>query len=128
MIELMIVIAIIGILAATAVPQYAAYTKRAKFSEVIQATAGFKKAVGNCVQDSNTLTGCSGGARHIPANIGVPQGYVASVTVTDGLITATGIAEVDNATFILTPSYAAATSTLSWSISGTCLTIQLCRN
>ena len=42
LIELMIVIAIIGILAAVAVPQYGQYTKRAKFSEVISATAPIK--------------------------------------------------------------------------------------
>ena len=45
LIELMIVIAIIGILAAVAVPQYSQYTKRAKFADVIAQTSPFKTAV-----------------------------------------------------------------------------------
>ena len=45
LIELMIVIAIIGILAAIAVPQYQTYTNRARFSEVVLATTPYKTAI-----------------------------------------------------------------------------------
>ena len=55
LIELMIVIAIIGILAAVAVPQYGQYTKRAKFvGEVVNQAAPYKAAVSLCIQDLNT--------------------------------------------------------------------------
>ena len=50
LIELMIVIAIIGILAAVAVPQYSQYTKRAKFSEVKIAVSPIKSAIEDCYQ------------------------------------------------------------------------------
>ena len=59
LIELMIVIAIIGILAAVAVPQYSQYTKRAKFSEVKLAVSPIKSAVELCFQRNagNALCG-----------------------------------------------------------------------
>ena len=50
LIELMIVIAIIGILAAVAVPQYSQYTKRAKYSEVKLAVSPIKSGVELCYQ------------------------------------------------------------------------------
>lgn len=59
LIELMIVIAIIGILAAVAVPQYSQYTKRAKFSEVKLAVRPIKVGVELCYQNSNGLDACN---------------------------------------------------------------------
>jgi hypothetical protein len=52
----MVVIAIIGILAAIAVPQYQTYTKKAKFSEVSGATAPFKLGVELCAVDYAVTT------------------------------------------------------------------------
>ena len=60
LIELMIVIAIIGILAAVAVPQYSQYTNRAKFSEVKIAVSPIKSAVEDCFQRNNGDARCGG--------------------------------------------------------------------
>ncbi|MGB0867488.1 MAG: pilin, partial [Granulosicoccaceae bacterium] len=73
LIELMIVIAIIGILAAIAVPQYAQYTRRAAFSEVKLAASPIKSAVELCWQ-TTASTNCnavqtSGANNQITANM-----------------------------------------------------------
>ncbi len=101
LIELMIVIAIIGILAAVAVPQYGQYTKRAKFAEVITATAAVKTAVSLCYQTTNNIGSCNGGDEGIPDNVTGGTGIVTDITTTAGDIEAVGSAEVDEENYIL---------------------------
>jgi type IV pilus assembly protein PilA len=110
LIELMIVIAIIGILAAVALPAYQTYTKRAKFAEVIAAVAPYKvaidlamqKAATNCATVANMTAGSCG----IPANITSNESYgvVSTVTVAAGVITAVGTSEVNGSDYELTAS------------------------
>lgn len=92
LIELMIVIAIIGILAALAIPTYQNYSNRAKFSEVIRATAPYKLAVEACVQKTSDISQCSTpGTNGIPADFtGSNKSYTANITTSqNGVITAT---------------------------------------
>ncbi len=58
LIELMIVVAIIGILASIAIPAYQQYTAKSKFSEVVLATAGVKAAIDVCAQTEGDITQC----------------------------------------------------------------------
>jgi len=59
LIELMIVVAIIGILAAVAIPQYKDYTAKAKVGNALSAVDSFKNAVALCGQEEGSLANCN---------------------------------------------------------------------
>ena len=114
LIELMITIAIVGILAAIAIPSYLSYTEKARFTEVVSAASALKNAVAFCAHQTgaiatdstDTIAGCSGNSNGIPANNTTAVGCVASVTVLNGVIVATGTAGcfATAGTVTLTPS------------------------
>ncbi|WP_423807518.1 prepilin-type N-terminal cleavage/methylation domain-containing protein [Photobacterium damselae] len=64
LIELMIVVAIIGILSAFAVPAYQNYTMRAHASEMLNSMSAFKTAVGICLLDGKAS--CASGTNGVP--------------------------------------------------------------
>lgn len=120
-IELLIVVAIIGILAAVAVPTYLSYTKKAYFTEVVQSTAPFKLAVETCYQSQGggaAVANCGNGSNGVPA-APAASGNVASVVTTGaGVITATGQNKAGTDTYILTPT--PTNNVLIWATTGTC--------
>jgi len=113
LIELMIVVAIIGILAAVALPAYQDFTKKAKFAEVLSVANTYKTAVATCAQEAGTLTGCSSGELGVPDTTATT--HVASVLVADGVITVTPTATTDTgATLILRPILGTSGAPMGW--------------
>ena len=120
LIELMIVVAIIGILAAIAVPAFQKNVQKSKFAEALSMSQGFKNAVAICLS-TNLIAECDNGAVGIPAAPAATSN-VASLTVVDGVITATATAAADLRTSIMTPTLAG--GVVTWLQGGTCSTVE----
>ena len=133
LIELMIVIAIIGILAAIAIPSYQNYIKKAAYSEIPLAMSSIRTAVDTCYGIEKSLAACD-----TAASIGetLPTGLTGKalnkieMTANSAIVTATpnaykGIEAGD--TCVLTPN-ADASDRLIWTYSGACLTKGFVKN
>lgn len=123
LIELMIVVAIIGILAAVALPAYQDYTTRAKMSEVIGFASSAKTAVTECIQNNNDAANCNTNSLvgMAPA-ANITSTYVESVTVgANGQVTVaiqgTNDTTLDGASVVLTPALSTTGGGVNWGCS-----------
>ncbi|MDO9451543.1 MAG: pilin [Stagnimonas sp.] len=103
LIELMIVVAIIGILAAIAIPAYQDYITRSKVTELVTAASACKASVSEFAQSQNVLpetigpAGCSAGTTAKIAGLTVDDGEI-TLEAGDGVAPATG-------NYVLTPTF-----------------------
>ena len=114
LIELMIVVAIVGILAAIALPAYQDYIVRSKVSEAAATAAACKTSVAEYLASKNTMpaditaAGCSA----------IASQYVTSTTVAAGVITVTVSAATGTAgTYVLEPT-AVGSAITAWGCTG----------
>ncbi len=129
LIELMIVVAIIGILAAIALPAYQNYTNKAKFTAWVNASQSHKTAVEACYQVHQDLAECeTAGTNGIPADVTAAAGVPGVAIATNGEINVTEptdnvtTGDLAGATFDLVPRVTG--TTLTWG--KTCTPAALC--
>ncbi len=120
LIELMIVVAIIGILAAIALPAYQDYTKRSHVSEGLSLAGAAKMGVSEYYADKGAWPTTNGNVGLATAN-SITGNAVNSVAVgNNGVITITYNAKVDatDNTITITPSASATSGSITWDCTG----------
>jgi len=110
LIELMIVVAIVAILAAVALPQYQKYTAKAKATAALTPVDSYKLAVAICAQKNSALDSCNAGDE------GIPDAVTPITGVTSGAIAVTVPLGSTSGAVTLTPTLN--DTNLSWAITG----------
>lgn len=133
LIELMIVIAIIGVLASIAVPEYVKYTKRARFAELLLLAEKFKTPAEVAFQVTDVpISSLNSGQLGIPPKItsaNTTSEYLDSAEIKAGKITVTANSKIDNVSIVLEATNPPGTKGLRWSMNAdtsTCLDLGIC--
>ena len=127
LIELMIVVAIIGLIASFALPAYTEHTMKARFAEVNTISNTYKTAVALCYSESNDLAVCDAGSHGIPGPADATDNLAAGMTVIDGVITMAGTQAAGGWVSVLVPTLSGSGATLTWTQNGTCLASGACQ-
>ena len=140
LIELMIVVAIVGILAAIAIPQYQQYITRARWANIWTSVAPVQTAVGECMQNQGGATSIvspcdsitdlqAAGAGFLPSTFSLAgvEGVTPTYTASAITVAATSVTGLGGCAGTLTPSLAAGSGAVVWggAVSGTGCTLRM---
>ena len=122
LIELMIVVAIIGIIAAIAIPQYSDYVSRTRAVSAAAELSSIRSAVDMCLHTLLTRNGCNAGAHGIPAiaDFQTTKNVITLQSVTNGEIKATtGATALDGTNLIYINTPTQTNGNITWKNTGT---------
>ncbi|MFR0692295.1 pilin [Enterobacterales bacterium AE_CKDN230030158-1A_HGKHYDSX7] len=121
LIELMIVVAIIGILASVSIPLYSDYSSRTKAASAVAELSVVKTAVSLCVSEADDMKACKGDAYGIPATLKTDN-ITAYAVKEEGVIevtTSATNAKGDALEMVMTPSKPEKATHIVWTTTGT---------
>jgi type IV pilus assembly protein PilA len=125
LIELMIVVAIVGILAAIAIPQYSNYVSRSRAAGALAELYGYRVSISDCSHERQSAVGCSAGSNGVPtvASFPLTQNVTSLTGVVDGVITAvTGATDSNGGaplTIVLRATFTSNAANMLWVNTGT---------
>ena len=127
LLEMLLVVALIGILAAYAIPTYQGYLQQTRFMEVVQQTQAVRISQSACLmQAGQDLTECDSFAElALQAPNATDNTASVGVAVTTGVVTGTGTSNSGGYTYILTPKFNDQ-GILDYGTTGTCVAAGVC--
>lgn len=127
LLEMLLVVALIGVIAAYAVPTYQSYMQNTRFMEVVQQTQAVRLSQAACLlQEGNNLSACDA-FDELTLDAPAATDNTASVAIisSTGVLTGTGTAAAGGYTYTLTPGFNDQNQ-LQYTVGGTCVAAKAC--